>query len=71
MNNHWLDNAKKKQLFSEIEELGLEIMDEDGTFGDFLNSLTDKQTDLLMQMRVRDFMAESDDLSFNFDFVVE
>jgi hypothetical protein len=69
VSNHWLKCAKKKQLFKEIDEIGLEVWGEDGTLGDLFASLNDEQTDFLMNMLVRDFMADPDDMSFGVELI--
>ena len=33
MKNHWLDSAKRRILFEEIYELGLDAWDQNGTLG--------------------------------------
>lgn len=60
--NHWLSCAKKKQLFKEIDEIGLEVWSEDGTLGEFFSSLNLEQTDFFMNMLIRDFMSDPDDM---------
>ena len=68
--NHWLDAAKKKQLFKEIDELAMDIWAVDGTFGDLIAQLTDEQTDFLMDMRWKDVAADHDDLTFGLELIV-
>jgi len=69
MNNHWLDSAKRKKIFKELDIIGIEVCSEDGTFGDFLLSLNDDQKDFLMNMSLNDFMSNPNDCSFGFDLI--
>jgi hypothetical protein len=69
MSNHWLQIADRKRLFKEIDETGLEVWGEDGTLGDLFASLNDEQTNFLMNMLVRDFMADPDDMSFGVELI--
>ena len=68
-NNHWLKSAKKKKMFQEIDAIGLEIWGEDGTLGDLLDSLNKEQMDFFLNMLVRDFMADSNEVSFGIDLI--
>jgi len=61
MKNHWLDEAKYKKLFKEIDEVSMEIWGEDGTLADLINALDDEQTALLMGMKLKDCAADLDD----------
>lgn len=69
MNNHWLDCAKKKQLYKEIDEIGMEIWSEDGTLADLIAALNDEQTDFLMSLKIRDFVGDVDEMSFGLEVI--
>lgn len=69
INNHWLQIADKKRLFKEIDSIGIEIWGEDGTLGDFFATLNDEQTNFFMNMLIRDFMADPDDMSFGVELI--
>jgi hypothetical protein len=69
MNNHWLSCLKKKQLFKEIDAIGVEVWTEDGTLGDLFAVLNDEQKEFLMNMLIRDFLADSTDMSFGIDLI--
>lgn len=71
MRNHWLNNAKKKLVFKQIDELAMDVWGEDGTFGDFIGSLNPGQLDFLMRMKLTEFMGDSDELSFGFELIVK
>ncbi len=59
----------KKKLFKEVDELGLEVWDADGTLGDFINSLDSDQTDFFMNLLLRDFVSDSNEMSFGIELV--
>lgn len=67
MNNHWLDQIRKKKMFKEIDEIAMEVWSEDGTLGDLIALLNDEQTDYLMGMMLSDFAADVDDFKFGFE----
>jgi hypothetical protein len=71
MKNHWLDSAKRRILFEEIYELGLDAWDQNGTLGDLLASLNDEQSNFLLNMSVTDFFDESSELRFGIEIVVK
>lgn len=67
MNNHWLVSVKKKQLFQELDAIGLEMWAQAETFGDFLDSLNDEQYDYLKSLRIKEWMSDIDERSFGID----
>lgn len=70
MNNHWLNSAKKKQVFKEIDQIANDVSGAGGTFGDFLAQLNDEQSDFLMNMLIKDFASDSDDFELGFSTIV-
>ena len=71
MKNHWLDSAKRRILFEEIYELGLDAWEQNGTLGDLLASLNDEQSNFLLNMSVTDFFDESSELRFGIEIVCQ
>jgi hypothetical protein len=69
MNNHWLQSADKKRLYKEIDEIAMEVWGDDGTFADLLAALNDEQTDFLMNMLIKDFVGDPDDMSFGMELI--
>jgi hypothetical protein len=69
MNNHWLNEAKYKKMFKEIDEAAMEAWGEDGTLADLINSLDDEQTALLMGMKIKDVAADLDDYEFGLTLI--
>ncbi len=69
MKNHWLGTAKKKRIVNKIDDAGLEVWSEDGTFGDFFKRLTKQEKDFLMHLNLSDFVCEIDDNKFIFELV--
>lgn len=69
MNNHWLQSADKKRLYKEIDEIAMEVWGDDGTFADLLADLNDEQTDFLMNMLIKDFVGDPDDMSFGLELI--
>ena len=67
MQNHWLNNAKIKQLLDEIDKVAMDTWATDGTLGDFFSSLNDEQTDLLFAMRIKNFSSDVDQMNCSFD----
>jgi len=67
--NHWLDEAKYKKLFKELDEITMEIWGEDGTLADLINALDDEQTALLMGMKIKDSAADLDDYEFGLTLI--
>jgi hypothetical protein len=67
MQNHWLSNARGKQLLKEIDEIAMDTWGDDGTLGDFFASLSDEQTDLLFEMKIKDFVCDPIDQSCAFE----
>ena len=69
MKNHWLDEAKYKKMFKEIDEIAMETWGEDGTLADFINALDDEQTALLMGMKIKDAAADLDSYEFGLTLI--
>lgn len=69
MNNHWLNSAKKKQIYKEIDDIAMDVWGDDGTFGDLIAALNDEQTDFLMNMLLKDFAGDPDDMSFGIEVI--
>ena len=67
MQNHWLSNARGKQLLKEIDEIAMDVLGDDGTLSDFFASLSDEQTDLLFEMKIKDFVCDPEDQSLGFE----
>jgi len=67
MQNHWLNNAKIKQLLSDIDKIAMDTWASDGTLGDFFASLNDEETDLLFAMRIKNFSSDIDEMVCSFD----
>lgn len=67
MQNHWLNSAKVKQLFKEIDELAMDTWGVDGTLGDFFSMLNDEQSDLLFSMKIKSFDSDLNSMTCNFD----
>ena len=67
MQNPWLISAQTRQMFQEIDALAMDTWGDDGTFGDFLASLSDEQTDLLFSLKLKDFASDPTDLSCGFE----
>jgi hypothetical protein len=67
--NHWLDAAKKKQVFKEIDELAMDVWGNDGTLADLFAVLNDEQTDFLMNMMLKDFGGDADEFSFGIEVI--
>jgi hypothetical protein len=64
MNNHWLNEAKYKRLFAEIDDKAMEAWSEDGTMADFINGLNDEQMAAFLAMKISDCAADSDTYEF-------
>ena len=60
MNNHWLNEAKYKRLFDEIDDLAMQISSEDGTMADFINAMSSEQSMLFLSMMVKDIEVDRD-----------
>jgi hypothetical protein len=69
MQNYWLNILDKKRLFKEVDEKGLEVWNEDRTLGDLFASLNDEQTDFLMNMKVRDFFSDSNEIAYGIELI--
>lgn len=69
MKNHWLDEAKYKKLFKEIDEIAMDVWGEDGTMADFINALSDEQAALFMGMKIKDTAADLDDYEFGLTLI--
>lgn len=69
MKNFWLDTAKKRKMFKEIDEIAMDVWSNDGTLGDFIAALSDEQMAFLMEFRLGDLSADADELTFGFEFV--
>jgi hypothetical protein len=69
MKNHWLDEAKYRRLFAEIDEIAMDTWGEDGTLADLINSLNDEQTALFMGMKIKDCAADTEDYEFGLTFI--
>lgn len=67
--NHWLISANKKKVFHEIDATGIDVWTEGGTFGDFIDSLNKEQMDMLMSLRIRDFISDPDEFSFGIEII--
>lgn len=67
MKNHWLSSVRKKRLFRTIDDVGMEIWSEDGTFGDFLSSLSKEQKIFFSSLLLSDFSCEFDDETFRIE----
>jgi hypothetical protein len=69
MNNYWLNIIDRKKMFKEIDEIGVSVWTEEGTLGDFLDSLNQKQLDFLMKMPLIEFSADHDEERFGIEVV--
>lgn len=69
MKNHWLDEARYKRIFKEIDEIAMDTWGEDGTLADFINALNDEQAALFMGMKIGDCAADFDDYELGFTLV--
>ena len=69
MNNPWLDLAKRKKMFKQIDELAMEVWSEEGTLGDLLSVLNNEQMDFFMSMSLCDFVAETDEFKFGIEII--
>lgn len=58
MNNHWLTKSKRKKILNDIDDIGMEVWSNDGTFGDFFDKLTKEQKDFLMSLDFSDFVCD-------------
>lgn len=58
MINHWLIKSKRKKLLNDIDDVGMEIWSNDGTFGDFFDRLTKEQKNFLMSLSLSDFVCD-------------
>lgn len=58
MNNHWLTKSKRKKILNDIDDIGMEVWSNDGTFGDFFDKLTKEQKDFLMSLDLSDFVCD-------------
>ena len=67
MQNHWLNNAKVKQLLDEVDKVAMDTWAIDGTLGEFFASLTDEQTDMLFAMRIKNFSSDIDQMTCSFE----
>lgn len=68
MINHWLNNIKKKALFSAITDAFEEVAANDGNLTDVFASLTKEQTDMLLTMSIKDFTANPDEFELLIEF---
>ena len=68
MHNHWLD-ATKKRLFKKIDDKGIKVWDNDGSLGDFIDSLTQEEKDFFLSYKIRDFLADPDDNAFGIEII--
>lgn len=67
--NFWLDLKMKKVLHEQVDEIAMDVWGSDGTLGDLLALLNDDQTQFLFDMKLKEFEADQDNLSFNFEFI--
>lgn len=67
MNNHWLSSVRKKKLFRTIDDVGMEVWSSDGSFGDFLRSLSKEQKRFLFSMQLSDFVCEMNEETFRIE----
>lgn len=67
--NFWLDLKMKKILHEQVDEIAMDVWGSDGTLGDLLALLNDDQTQFLFDMKLKEFEADQDNLSFNFEFI--
>jgi hypothetical protein len=58
MINHWLSKSKRKKILSDIDDIGMDVWGDDGTFGDFFNNLSQEQKDFLMSLSLSDFVCD-------------
>ena len=58
MINHWLIKSKRKILLNDIDDIGMEVWSNDGTFEDFFQKLTKEQKDFLMSLNLSDFVCD-------------
>jgi len=58
MNNHWLTKSKRKKILNDIDDIGMEVWSNDGTFVDFFDKLTKEQKDFLMSLDFSDFVCD-------------
>jgi len=59
----------KKDLHKEIDSLAMDVWSDDGTLGDLFALLTDEQTQLLFDMKLKTFESDDGDLSFVFEVI--
>lgn len=69
MYNHWLNLAKAKQLFKEIDEIISDVWGNDGTLADIFAVLNDEQTEFFMNMAIKEFVSDPDELSMGIELV--
>jgi len=58
MNNHWLIKSKRKKFLNDIDDIGMEVWSNDGTFGDFIDKLSKEQKSFLMSLDFSDFVCD-------------
>lgn len=71
LKNHWLNILDRKRLHKEIDAVGVEVWGENGTLGDFIAALNDEQADFIMNMQIRDFFTDSNELAFGIEIIAE
>lgn len=69
MINHWLNKSKRKKTLSDIDDIGVEVWSDDGTFGDFFDKLTKEQKDFLMSLSLVDFVCDVNQDTITFELV--
>lgn len=67
MKNHWLSSVRKKRLLNSIDDVGMDVWSDDGTFGEFLKRLTKEQKDFFVNLLVADFSCEIDQDTFRIE----
>lgn len=65
MKNHWTAQADYKKKFREVTDALSVVWGNDGTFGEFLEALTDEQMALIFRMKIDDAAAaEFEEIGF-------
>lgn len=67
MNNHWLSSGKKKKFLRDVDDVGIEVWSDDGTFDDFMRALTRDQRRLLSSMQLSDFSCDINQETFRIE----
>lgn len=70
MNNYWLAAVEKKKIIKSIDDLGMEVWSEDGTFGDFVSSLSKDEKKMLCSFMLSDFSCDHDEGVFRLELLI-